>query len=281
MFKHHKVGLLCKSCSQENLKTNSKIKSKDENGSITVIETELKSFKIIKSLINSVFDVERTVEGCLIDIIIKPKYVENLWLPIQLKSSQINNKKTYSFYLNNRYDDILLCLHNINDNKFWLIDYNSVKDITQISIGLNNSKYNKFQVIVWELPTKLIDFYEKYKLVTREFSNIPISESQQREQLFRKIREDKVKILNFEYPESVKHYDFIVNGKKVQEKTGSILKSKEGIVFNLQKYEGRTHQVPYDKHDNDLYWLNMPDKNIFFAIPTTILYDNGYLRDDS
>ena len=47
-----------------------------------------------------------------------------------------------------------------------------------------------------------------------------------------------------------------------------LLKNKAvNIRFNTRKSDGHTGKQPYNKGDNDFYWLNCPDKEHFFIIP--------------
>lgn len=49
----------------------------------------------------------------------------------------------------------------------------------------------------------------------------------------------------------------------------------------IKKNNGRNNsKIPYNVNDNDLYWLNMPDKNTFFVIPPDVLFEKEYLSSD-
>jgi len=80
----------CKDCTKENAKKISSIKSHDCG------KIEYLAFNILKENLTD-FIIERTCEGCLVDIIMKPKNInDNLYLPIQLKSTLETNFKCYS-----------------------------------------------------------------------------------------------------------------------------------------------------------------------------------------
>lgn len=99
------------------------------------------------------------------------------------------------------------------------------------------------------------------------------------------MREEKIFFLKFEYSEIIGlRYDFIVNGKKVQEKSQNCKnpsKKMEGYSFSITKSgkkDGKKAKVPYCKGDNDFYWLNIPDKKTFYLIPEELMIDFGYIR---
>lgn len=65
------------------------------------------------------------VEGCEIDIIIKPKEViDDQWLPMQLKATAVVTKYygATHFAINHTYENILLFLHRLTDNKMYILD---------------------------------------------------------------------------------------------------------------------------------------------------------------
>jgi hypothetical protein len=76
-------------------------------------------------------------------------------------------------------------------------------------------------------------------------------------------------------------YDFKIREKKVQEKVGYIDKVKNVNVFCLWKNNGKINgnreQKCYDIGDNDYYWLNADDKQLFYVIPQDILIKKGFV----
>ena len=77
-------------------------------------------------------------------------------------------------------------------------------------------------------------------------------------------------------------YDFKIGDKKVQEKVGYVDKVKNLNVFCLWKNNGKLNgkcaQQCYDIGDNDYYWLNADDKQLFYVIPENILIERwGYI----
>jgi hypothetical protein len=119
------------------------------------------------------------------------------------------------------------------------------------------------------LLIKLNEYYNILPKFTYNDINISISKNYIKQQEFRQYREEKCNFLEFEYP--TRHqlvYDFKINDKKIQEKTGHITNNKEHqIQFNIQKSNGKNKQTPYQEGDNDFYWLHCPDKEHFLIIP--------------
>lgn len=285
-FKNRGTGINCNACIKEQVKISAKTNAKDTNGNVKANKIEYESYKIIKSLISASFDIERTFEGCLVDILIKPNHITNdQWLPIQLKSTDTTRNNIYSFRLHNEYSKMLLLLHSITDNKFWCIDGSSVTDLSKISIGLINSKYNTYKISSHDLCNKLLEFYDKFNLVTKESANIPIGKRKITEYEYTKLREEKITFIEFDYPEMQSQcFDFQINQYKIQEKVGSQCNHNH-ISFSIRKRNGtkdgkQCTDIPYNIKDNDFYWFHMPDKKQFFIIPAQILYNHGFLADD-
>ena len=131
-LKSRGTGIKCKMCVTDDMKFNAIQRLKNNDNSTQ--KTENKSYVFIKSLIDKTFDVERTGECCLADVMIKPKSEEkNMWLPIQLKSTSIISN-VHTFHLNNTYTDMIVLLHSLMDNKFWCIDGSSLKNINKFTL---------------------------------------------------------------------------------------------------------------------------------------------------
>lgn len=126
-----------------------------------------------------------------------------------------------------------------------------------------------------------MEYYKTYKLVTKSFANIPITDKQKKEHYFRMLRKNKLGFIEFKEPYvQGQHFDFIVNDNKIQEKVGTSAKNRKNIFFKLGKGNGkRKCKRPYKKGDNDIYWFHMPDEQTFFVIPEEILYNKGYINN--
>jgi hypothetical protein len=286
-FKDRDQLILCKSCISENRKN-----FNNNNSEFNSMQIEADSINIIKDNIKDSI-LEKTVEGCKADIIIKPNSIdENLWLPVQVKGT-IKKLKTgyYSFSIHkNYYENTIIILVAIDDKKVWIMDNSIINGKDTIALGGKESIYNKYEVKIEELNEKIIDFYNKNEsyYITKENVNIPTSKSQKLEHTSRLLRQ-KINYLTFIEPEINNiTYDFIINNYKIQEKV-AIKQTKESThvsfecyIASFRKHNGRDKETPttsnrglsrkaiytcYERGDNDFYWINLEDSSIFFIIP--------------
>jgi len=281
VFKSRGTGIKCPSC--VNKKIGNDKKEKMKNNEITKIcnlEQEHNFIQIFKNLIKNEFDVIKVFDGCLVDIVLKPKNInENNWIGIQVKTTN-NRHLTYSFHMNNNYKDCLLLFYCCEDESMWLIPENIILNQKKVSIGFNKSKYNIYKITKENIVNKL---HELYNITTKfEFDilNTPINIYQQREQEFRKYRESKINFIDFLYDEMEgTAYDFKIGNYKIQEKVTK-MKNENKYTFFICKKNGhsiKTINKQYDIGDNDFYWLNCENKITFFVIPEKILIDRGLI----
>jgi len=166
----------------------------------------------------------------------------------------------------------------------WLIPENIIGQQKKVSIGCNKSKYNIYKVTKENIIDKLNELYN----ITTKFDfdklNTPINIYQQREQDFRKYRENKIDFIQFHYDNmegSV--YDFKIGDLKVQEKVVKISDDNKSL-FQLCKNNGRVNnkqnQCQYDIGDNDFYWINCDDKKNFFVIPEKTLVNKKLVGNE-
>ncbi len=78
--------------------------------------------------------------------------------------------------------------------------------------------------------------------------------------------------------------DFIVNGKKVQEKVAGLSKSRGDNVLaiylasnNGKKETGNRKFRTYRMGENDYYWIHSSIDDRFWIIPEDILYSKAYI----
>lgn len=276
-FFNRNSGERCKDCVKKD--TAHILKSKP----LTPFDTQYLSENLLKKSLPD-FIVEKTVEGCLVDIIIKPKNLKNnnLYLPIQLKATLEKNFNCYSFgkITKDKYANMVIVFICISEKLFWVLENKDIDTKIKINIGATSKKYGKFQVDI----TKLNDTFKRIYndniniLNTKEYFNIPINIYQQREYEYRKIREESLKFINFIIPlVDGQVYDFLINNKKVQEKVCGIRKGRNQYLCQLSKNTTRENNkrkhINYELGDNDFYWINLPDKNTFYIFPEKILYD--------
>lgn len=280
VFKSRNTGVLCPNCIMSRNAGLSKDRMKEDKISGLRLEKQCIDYVISKA--SNTFQIVKAFDGCKADMIFKPITMkEDFWTGIQVKSAAAE-KNGYSFHLQNHYKDCIILCMCWEDKRIWMFPSEDVNHLTKISIGLNKSKkYSKYEVT--DIVEKLSEYQAKTKQFAFEILDTPIGVNQQREQLYKKHREDKVKCLHFEENgmEGLV-YDFKVDGQKVQEKVGTTTCDK--IVFYLHKNNGKLGKKrqfqSYRKGDNDFYWLNFPDKKRFYVFPEDILIEHGCIHVD-
>lgn len=283
VFKSRGTGIVCPSCKNKKIGYDKKEKMKNNEMSKTsTIEQEYKFIKSFQELVKNDFEIIKAFDGCNIDIIFKPKnIIDDKWVGIQVKTTNIRHL-TYSFHINNIYKNCLILLYCVEDNKMWLIPENIIGNQKKVSIGYNKSKYNIYKICKDNLINKLNEFYNKTTNFEFDKLNTPTCIYQQREQIFRKYREEKIKFLDFDY-DNIEGtvYDFKIKNFKVQEKVAKINDKDNRYYFQLCKnngsINGKQNQIQYDIGDNDFYWLNCDNKQTFFVIPEKNLIDKGFI----
>jgi hypothetical protein len=281
-FKNDNYGRLCKDCSKADVKEKADERVKDDNMICQAVEADGNNI-ICKAVVND-FEIIRTYEGCLADLLIRPIGTEtDEWLAVQAKATKgKGSQHRYLFAINNEYSDMVLCLISIEDKKVWVIDSNNIENITSIGISKTNteskSKYDKYEVSLNELSTRLFNLYNNEKLITKESGMTPISVQCKKEVEYRLIREEKLSFLEFEYPDiQCSVWDFKVNGFKIQEKV--LVKDKNVIKANFSKIKGKHNaKSPYEEGDNDFYWFHFQNSSMFYIIPESILKKEGYIK---
>ena len=208
-------------------------------------------------------------------------------MPIQVKSTEKMCHGMYSFRkVKSTYKDLILICICISEKKCWIIPYNDLT-INQANLNISSrSKYNKYLIDnnkIHDYIDKYCENYQKYNLndLLR-----PISELQQREQDYVQKRE-KLISLNYEHPliqQSVT--DFIINGKKIQEKVAgkvtSKKKTKNGMIVQVASNNGKNERGirqfrTYCLGENDFYWIHSSIDNRFWIIPENVLYERKYI----
>ena len=262
-----------------------RICNKQSVSDLDMFDVEALSIKYLIDTIGSAFDIIVCVETCRCDIIIKPKGCnENKWLPVQLKSTVKAVYNQYKFSLCTGYtDEIALCIC-LEEKRQWLFE--EIPEVKRINIGITSrNKYSDYEVKSDDIIPKLIELWNKRTTYKQEDINLPSTDCVGIEQEYVKIREDHVKCLTFERPERNQMvYDFKANGKKVQEKTVATLPKRNIYAFKLMKSNGYINKVRkyivYHIDDNEFYWLHLRHTYIFYVIPTGVLFEKGYLRND-
>jgi hypothetical protein len=270
---HQNVGIICKDCVYENFK----------NDRIGIdCDTHSQEYQIMKSIQSYCIDlnIKLSVENCLVDFSIKPiEIIEDIWLPIQIKTTTYKSDYIYKFSLKNIYKDIVIMIFYIdkdNMHKIWLLNGNDT-NVTNISISLKKSIYDVFEIGSANLSSTLRKMYfdDKYHKLSFAKINIPISLSCIQEQEFVQFREKIFPHFQYNYPEcNSRVYDLIINKSfKVQDK---VLTLNNSYYFTSLS---RIHKRSYKLGDNDYYWLFLPDKKGAYIISEEHLYNNKIISN--
>lgn len=279
-FITRRTGIMCKAC----------VKDKQIKVGLTIgKEVQIKennSIKLIEQYLSKEYEVIRTKEGCKADLIIR-KYSEiNKYFPIQLKSTTSMSHKMYSFRgINKSYDNMIIICICTSEKKIWVIPYEDIKHLSNLNISIT-SKYNKYLVsdnnLLSDSIIKCMPIYYDNILEL----NTPINILQQREQEYVRKREKYINFLTYIYPDIQNTVtDFIVNGKKVQEKVCGYPKDNKTIAavwlasYNGKKQNRTRNSRTYCLGENDYYWFHSQRDDKFWIIPEHILYDKGYIAD--
>ncbi len=281
-------GVICKKCmkSQVSAKLKEFNQDNDKPASKCLVQ-ESDVFKKFNNLLSNELDIIKTHEGCTADFIIKPKNIqEDKWLGIQLKTTQGICHDLYSFILHDghsKYENMIILCHCIADNSSWLIPYDKVSHIkSKLNIGLTErSVYSKFKVKLNKISEVLINYYFITKLDISEIFMIPKNIYQQQEIKYRKLREEYCNFLEFKYPDIEQcYYDFTVNNKQIQEKvTWKKPNRKDSYIAALFRNTSNNKRKNYLLGMNDYYWIHIPDSDIFYILPESELYKNGFIKD--
>jgi hypothetical protein len=277
VFKSRNTGVICPKCMINNNK-HSCVKKTISGECVNFYYNNL-SINYILNIIKSNYTYKYTHEGCMIDLLIKPLIeVSDLWLQVKIKSTNIFHNNTYGFNndnKNNKYKNyIIICVY-VNENKIWLFDDSDITT-TKISIGKYKSKYDVNEVNIENINSILLNKYQTKKLVSIEDMNTVLPKCIKIEIDHAELRKKYVKY-EFDIVDKYLHTDFKLNNKNFQEKVGSRYDNKNNVNFKLTKRcsISKSYQ-PYNKNDNDFYWLHLPNKKQFYLIPEDVILVNEY-----
>jgi hypothetical protein len=279
-FKLRGTGKRCKDCVKK--ETSDTLKNQEDfQNNIT----ELKSIQLITKYLSQ-YEIVRTNEGCRVDLAIREKgKEEDEWIPVQVKSTEKMCHKMYSFRgLKDEYKDMLLICVCVSEEKIWVIPYNEL-NIKARNLNISEfSKYNDYGCGNNIILNRYIDLHKnKCMRQTLDECMLPVNDLQQREQEYVKKREKYIDFLKFESLEIQNTpTDFIVNGKRVQEKVCGFKFENSSIMIYLSSNNGKTEEGKkryrrYHYGENDYYWFHSSIDDRFWIIPEKILYDKGYI----
>lgn len=282
-FKSRGTGKRCKDCVKKD--TYNILKS---NNIIIHNSIETESINLIIKYLSDYYDIYRTYEGCRADLAIREKgEQEDKWIPVQVKATKEICHKMYSFRgIKEEYKNMLLICVCTSEEKIWVIPYN---ELSLKAPNLNISEYSKYNGYGCGnklILNKYIDLHkEKCIRQSLEKCMLPVSDLQQREQEYVKKREKAIDFLQFQKMEIQNTpTDFMVNGKKVQEKVCWFNNKKSGLMLCLASNNGKRESGTrrfrtYRFGENDYYWFHSSIDNRFWIVPEKVLYDKGYITD--
>jgi len=164
----------------------------------------------------------------------------------------------------------------------WCFEYENISHLKS-SIGFStnqsNYKYANFEITNDNINKHILKLYDKFEKKTFNSLNTPTNEKTLQEKNYKERRESKLDFINFKHNDMEGLvYDFMIGDKKIQEKVGSIGDNSISNKFYLSKKNGKNNSQCYEKGDNDFYWLNCKNSNIFYVIPENILIENNIIN---
>ena len=276
-FKLRQTGKRCITCIRNEQKTTHQ---KNKNAH----EIEYQGIKLLEEYLSIQYEVIRTKEGCLADLIIKNKGKEvDEWIPIQVKTTINICYNMYSFTIRNDYKNMLIMCVCISERKIWVLPYNHLNVKKKLNISIK-SKYSKY-LIENDSIHKHIEKYQS-DIVPMNLSDLlqPVNILQQREQEYCRKRESNLPFLSYQYPDIQNTcVDVIVNGKKVQEKVLGFVESKKTLQCSFSarngKVDGKRSDRMYQLGENDHYWIHSSIDDRFWIIPEQVLFEKGYISN--
>jgi hypothetical protein len=282
MFKAQGCGVTCKDCAKKSMKDKLKAIVVDNQ------DIEYAGFCYVRSCLEKDFNVFKCVEGTMADFLVRPKGTEkDDWLPIQLKvTTKPNeiNSGNYYFAVGAGYVDMCILCICLEDKRMWLFEPGDLRsDQVKVAIGKTRSKYTHCETTKKDvLKRKLMDVYNMTKFnQASDNLNMPRSKAQQREQEYRRLREQYLPQMSFQYPEreGLTH-DFIVDGKRVQEKVATKRKQRKNSYMAHISRSKTLGDCLYKVGDADYYWIIIPDTTLFYLIPEAILLEKQIISQD-
>ncbi len=283
-FRHKKIKDKCYKCIMNNTDFKEKLSQKHSNRDNQynvphTIYQEYTGYKYIKDLLEKDFLVKRNLNYCKSDFIIKPiTNNKDEWIKVQLKTTSHIQNYQYKFYVSHKdYDNHLLILLSIEDKEMWFMNGNICKDIKRININKKTEKYKNNEICMDNIIQKTNEYYNNLQKYTEKQCNECMNDSSRREYEFYKKRENIISPHNIAYPEiEGTIYDLTINNYKIQDKVYGIV-DKINYKIYIQKRASKKY-IPYDKGDNDFYWLWLDKSDYFFIIPEHVLIEHDIIK---
>lgn len=283
-FRHKKNKDKCYKCNINIINIKEKLSKNNSNRNNefnvpNLIYQEYCGYLYIKELLEKDFIIKKNINYGKSDFIIKQKNNDNdEWIKVQLKTtSHIQNYQYIFALLNKNYDDHLLILLSIEYKNMWFLNGNISKDIKKLHINKNSNKYKNNEINKENIIYETNNYYNSLKKFSEKESNKLINKYLKRECEFYKKRENMSLNVKIEYPEiEGTIYDVIINNYKVQDKVYSIVDKINYNIYIVHKCNKK--YIPYNKGDNDFYWLWLNKSDYFFIIPENILIEQHFIK---
>lgn len=285
-FMQKKSGLVCKDCMYKSVSKQLKEQHKDKDESIYQ-EQEYIGIQLLEHILCDEFDVQKTNEGCLADILIKPKYErEDKWGLIQVKTTKELRHDLYTFaFHRNVYSNCLIVCICLSESKLWIFDSKVLSQQDTLNIGrTQKSTFYRYMTPLGSVNERLHYWYAENKKFNLRVGMQPLNVlqrtlNQQQEQDYRRHREKQLSFIEYEYPcIDGRKTDFFVNGFKIQEKVASICKHrKKGFIAHIVRQSTKNTKQTYKVSDNDFYWIWLKGVwEYFYVFPESVLIEKGF-----
>lgn len=246
----------------------------------------------ILNLIKNNFNFEITNRCCHYNHIIKPINIsdqnnDKKWLPIEIKYSNSSTDAHYYFGIKKVYNNIIVMCVSLDDKNIWIFPPNSINYTSKLKINKKfPNKFEKYLVNSENLVQILLNYYNTNKemLVGKNDNLMDIVPSLNKhvmvEYEYKKKRLDSIKFIDFQNPISnFETYNFIINNYKIQECVSyQSYVSSHQIVSVYKKVN--CISTAYNINDNDFYWIHSRINNNFYVIPSSVMYEQGFLESD-
>jgi hypothetical protein len=240
--------------------------------------------KYIRELLRYKIDIELANRKSTHNLMIKPcTESNNNWFPIEIKYSDTKVENNYFFTIKKTYHNLFIILAHISDKKYWIIPPNKIKSITRLRVNILN-KFSEYLVEEDNLVNKLIQIYQQQTVlhINNTIGIMPenLDYHSLTELKYINLRKEKISFLQFDKPISnFLTYNFLVNDFKIQESVAFISKNdKHQYIMTTLRKSIEEKSVPYDYDDNDFYWFNEPNEDIFYVVSRDVLREKGFVR---
>ena len=261
-------GITCKDCINDKIASTLRRKAKENGNESSKMGDS--AVKLIVSTLSMCFNAMQTPEGCVSSIVFSHN---GQWYGLHVKAISSASQGLYKFSMRRKYPSMLVLFFCVSEQKLWLMKGDDIA-MLRFSFG-KQSKYNKHMVELSKLNAAVEQHIQYVNPISLDLLLTPITKNRKVERAYAQLRESKLAgIIQFSSPEQQKtSTDFIIGDLRVQEKVSTCIKPDVYKVILHKKKMGK--QTTYDVGDNDLYWIHIPDKDMFYVFPEAVLIKQG------